>query len=177
MKKSVFKCMILIACLIQAAYVPAGADTEPPQVDSTPNPFERVPEKETPDISERQPESTLPGGLELVPLKDIHPTLGEVPGTLLGEIIADLAGATGAKRDSIKLVRAEAVVWHDGSLGCPKPGEFYIQVLMSGYWVILEVAEQEYDYRANDSGISSYARGKEYHPCLHVTREWISRTP
>ncbi len=55
-------------------------------------------------------------------------------------------------RREITVTRAEAVVWNDGSLGCPKPGEFYIQMLINGYWVVLEVEGIEYDYRVSDKG-------------------------
>ena len=57
------------------------------------------------------------------------------------------------------MVRAEAVVWNDGSLGCPQPGEFYIQILVNGYWVISQVEGVEYDYRANDSGFFTLCEG------------------
>jgi hypothetical protein len=119
---------------------------------------------ETPDRNERRPEPTLPGGLERIPTQESEPVVGEVPGELLSEIIADLAKDTGAEREAIKVVRAEAVVWNDGSLGCPKPGEFYIQMLVSGYWVVLEVDGIEYDYRANDAGYFSLCEGKGVPP-------------
>ena len=121
---------------------------------------EQPPVTETPDISERRPNPTLPGGLEPVPTQESEPVVGEVPGELLEKIFSDLVERTGAEREANKISRAEAVVWNDGSLGCPKPGEFYIQVLMSGYWVVLEVDEIEYDYRANDSGYFTLCEGK-----------------
>jgi hypothetical protein len=139
----------------QPDLLPTGAETGPEH-----SATEEDPGTGTPDIGERRPEPTLPGGLERVTPIDSDPVVGEVPAELLDEMIADLAQETGADRDDIKVVRAEAVVWNDGSLGCPKPGEFYIQVLMSGYWVVLEVEAQEYDYRANDAGYFTLCEGK-----------------
>ena len=101
-----------------------------------------------PEVPELRPSQTPPG----IETPEFNPNVGEVPAKLLDEIIADLAQRTGADLTSIQVVRAESVVWNDGSLGCPKPGEFYIQVLMSGYWVVLNVDGEDYDYRANDSG-------------------------
>ena len=45
------------------------------------------------------------------------------------------------------VIRAEAVTWSDGALGCPEPGGMYTQALVDGYQVVIEVDGQEYDYR------------------------------
>jgi len=107
---------------------------------------------ETPDSGELRPVQTLSPGLERVETPAVEPVVGEVPEEILVEIIADLVERTGAEREDIQLIRAEAVVWNDGALGCPKPGEFYIQMLINGYWVVLEVEGIEYDYRVSDKG-------------------------
>lgn len=104
------------------------------------------------DNPEIRPSQTLPAGLERVQPTESNPVMGEVPANILDEIIADLVGSTGADPQSIQVVRAEVVVWNDGSLGCPKPGEVYIQILINGYWVVLLVEGIEYDYRASDTG-------------------------
>jgi hypothetical protein len=93
-----------------------------------------------------------------------EPVTDEVPSEILEEIIADLIMQTGAERGEIKVVRAEAVVWNDGSLGCPKPGEVYIQILMNGYWVIVQVEGVEYDYRVSDSGHFKLCEGENMPP-------------
>jgi len=162
--------MILLTIIL---FISGCADSSLNQPQQTPTEGEPHPEHsknevspmpETPDRNERRPEPTLPGGLERIPTQESEPVVGEVPGELLSEIIADLAKDTGAEREAIKVVRAEAVVWNDGSLGCPKPGEFYIQMLVSGYWVVLEVDGIEYDYRANDAGYFSLCEGKGVPP-------------
>jgi hypothetical protein len=55
-------------------------------------------------------------------------------------------------------------VWNDGSLGCPQPGEFYIQILINGHWVVLQVEGVEYDYRVSDSGHFILCEGKGMPP-------------
>ena len=111
-----------------------------------------TPEIETPERTDLRPVSTLPVGSERVETPEVEQVMGEVPAILLNEIIADLAHKLGKDRASIEIIRAEAVTWNDGSLGCPKPGEFYIQMLINGYWVVLQVEGVEYDYRVSDAG-------------------------
>ena len=78
--------------------------------------------------------------------------VGEVPSQLMDKILADLEKRLGVNRQAIQVVRAEAVVWNNGSLGCPVPGQFYTQALVNGYWVVLRVDSKDYDYRASQSG-------------------------
>jgi len=51
----------------------------------------------------------------------------------------------------ITLVRAEEVQWSDSSLGCPKPGMMYAQVITPGYRIVLEHAGQEFDYHVGNN--------------------------
>ena len=76
----------------------------------------------------------------------------EVPEGLLDEIIADAAERLDVEASEIVVVRAEAVTWPDGSLGCPEPGIVYTQALVPGYWVVLEADEQQLDYRVGRQG-------------------------
>jgi hypothetical protein len=106
----------------------------------------------TPDRQDRIPEETLPPELEKVETPDADPILGEVPDEILEKIIADLLARTNNDRESVDVLRAQSVIWNDGSLGCPQPGEFYTQSLVEGYWVLLKAGEREYDYRASETG-------------------------
>ena len=42
---------------------------------------------------------------------------------------------------------AESVTWSDSSLGCPKPGMMYAQVLTPGLRVLVQAEGKTYDYR------------------------------
>jgi hypothetical protein len=71
----------------------------------------------------------------------------------LGEL-TELARQDLAKRlemplDRIIVFSAEPVEWADGSLGCPKPGIIYPQVITPGYLIILEADGKRYEYHSD----------------------------
>jgi hypothetical protein len=79
-----------------------------------------------------------------------------LPGQVLEPILDHAARATGVERNGLEVIRAEAVTWPDGSLGCPQPGMMYIQVLVEGYWIVVRAGDEELDYRG---------RGAEFRLC------------
>jgi hypothetical protein len=106
-----------------------------------------------PDESAQPPQATPPSRPLPSRIPDPAPAVtGEAPMELLERIIDDVVQRSGAPRQDIVIVRDEAVVWNDGSLGCPVPGEMYLQVLIDGYWVIAQVGETSYDYRVDANG-------------------------
>lgn len=107
-----------------------------------------------------RPTHTLPGGLETVETPTSPPLSGEVPQDILDEIVSDIVERSGSARGDIQVIRAEAVVWNDGALGCPLPGEAYIQILIDGFWVVLKVEGIEYDYRVTDQGSFKLCEGE-----------------
>lgn len=124
-----------------------------PTVEPTPEttPTDEVAGEEDHDRAERLIDATIPAGLERVPTPDA-PIVGEVPNDLLSAVIADLKENQGIDEAVVELVRAESVVWRDGSLGCPQPGMMYTQALIPGYWVVLRHGELDYDYRLSENG-------------------------
>ncbi len=56
----------------------------------------------------------------------------------------NLAQELGIKPEDITLVGVEAVEWRDSSLGCPRPGMNYLQVITSGYRISLEAQGKGY---------------------------------
>jgi hypothetical protein len=124
----------------------SNPDTSPPP---TTQPGAPTQENATPDILNQSP-TKLP---ERVPLTEPLPSItGEVPTPLLDNILKDLVERTGAAPADVILIQAQAVIWNDGSLGCPQPGIFYTQALVKGYWVVFEINGQKYNYRASGSG-------------------------
>ncbi|MBP1464319.1 hypothetical protein EYB53_001230 [Candidatus Chloroploca sp. M-50] len=98
------------------------------------------------------PEATLPPQPRATPVPippTAPPVTGEAPAELLERLLADVIARTGAEREAIVVVRDEAVVWSDGSLGCPEPGMMYTQALVEGYHVVFDVAGVFYDYRVD----------------------------
>ena len=96
-----------------------------------------------------QPVSPLP--IEVAP-QDPAPLTGEVPQDLLDAVFDDLVERIGADREAIVVERSGAVIWRDGSLGCPQPDMMYTQALVPGYQIVLRVGEATYDYHASDRG-------------------------
>jgi hypothetical protein len=115
--------------------------TQPPTQTAASAPVERT----------ARPTEALPGGVEWVPTTAV-PVTGEVPAEILATILDDLARRANVDQKEIQVIRAEAVVWNDGSLGCPRPGVFYTQAIVDGYWVVGEANGQKYDYRVTKSG-------------------------
>lgn len=60
--------------------------------------------------------------------------------------VADLAKRRAVDAADIRVVEARAVVWPDGSLGCPRPGMEYTQVLQEGLLIRLELGGRTYAY-------------------------------
>ncbi len=67
------------------------------------------------------------------------------------QALADLAARLAVSPEAIEIVQAEAVVWPDGSLGCPEPDMMYTQVIVEGMKIILAVEGEEYHYHYGDA--------------------------
>jgi hypothetical protein len=76
----------------------------------------------------------------------------DLPEAITQPIFEDAAERASVSVDAIEVVRAQAVTWPDPSLGCPQPGMAYPQVLVEGYWLVLEVDGTQYDYRGSGVG-------------------------
>jgi hypothetical protein len=76
----------------------------------------------------------------------------EVPHAILDRVLSEAAKLANVSPAQLVVVRAQAVVWNDGSLGCPEPGMEYAQALVNGYWVVIKAAGKTYDFRAGRDG-------------------------
>jgi hypothetical protein len=63
----------------------------------------------------------------------------------------NLAQVLSIKAEDITLVGVEAVEWSDSSLGCPRPGMNYLQVITPGYRILLEAQGNSYEYHSDQS--------------------------
>ena len=104
-----------------------------------------------PSPAASRPMITVPS-LEVLPSDEGAPVIGEVPAQILEAILADASRQTGIGEEQIEVIRAEAVTWNDGSLGCPEPGMVYTQALVDGYHVVLDADGEELDYRVGSGG-------------------------
>jgi len=77
---------------------------------------------------------------------------GEAPAELVARVREDAIRRSGADPSVVRLIRDEAVTWSDGSLGCRRPGEFYTESPIAGYWIVFDVAGRKFDYRSDYRG-------------------------
>jgi hypothetical protein len=89
-----------------------------------------------------------------------------VPQGILNPILNEAGALAKVPREQLVIVRAEAVVWNDGSLGCPEPGMEYAQALVNGYWVVINAAGQTYDFRVGPGGSFRLCPAGRGHPPL-----------
>lgn len=66
--------------------------------------------------------------------------------------LAHAAATTGLSVDELEVVSAEAVVWPDGSLGCPRPDVVYMQAPVPGYRVQVRAQQHLLNYHADSKG-------------------------
>jgi hypothetical protein len=144
--RTLLSLLALFALLLSSGCQGVSVDTgAPPEITSNPD----VSLTSTPDRMDEEMKKTP----ERVPPTEIATSItGEVPQDLLDSLLKDLAERTGASLQNISVLQAQAMIWNDGSLGCAKPGEFYTQEQVPGYWVILEIEGKKYDYRAARTG-------------------------
>ena len=90
----------------------------------------------------------------------------QVPEAILNSILKEAAKLASVPPQELVIVRAEAVVWNDGSLGCPEPGMQYTQSLINGYWVMIKAAGQTYDFRVDRGGSFRLCPEGRGHPPL-----------
>ena len=122
---------------------------------SSPSPDEQSPLPTPRDVTEAQTGGQTTEPVEIVlPGKDpgTTPLIGEVPQDLLDAVFDDLLEQLDVSREAIKVEQEGAVVWRDGSLGCPQPGMMYTQALVPGYRIILKVGDEAFDYHASERG-------------------------
>jgi hypothetical protein len=138
-----------IALLSAVAMAGCAGPGDPVEAQKSDASFDREQELERRLEVRREPGNKLPAQ---VPDEPRVPVVGEVPDSILSAARVDLAAKLDVAADSIAVRESAAVVWSDGSLGCPRPGQVYTQALEPGYRIILEYEGRQYDYRATERG-------------------------
>lgn len=72
-----------------------------------------------------------------------------VQSALMQAILTDAATRLGVGADQVVIAAIEPVDWPDTSLGCPKEGEFYAQVITPGYRVTVVSDGQRLEYHTD----------------------------
>ncbi|PWH14196.1 MAG: hypothetical protein DDG58_12935 [Ardenticatenia bacterium] len=63
--------------------------------------------------------------------------------------IEDLVQRAAVTRSAVHVLRAQAVEWPDTSLGCPKEGMMYAQVITPGFLILLSAEGRVYEYHTD----------------------------
>jgi hypothetical protein len=67
----------------------------------------------------------------------------------VGAAVADASKRSGLDPSEIEILRTESVEWADTSLGCPQPDVAYLQVVTPGWRIVLQAANQSFEYHAD----------------------------
>ncbi len=132
MKRLAFLSPALVLLLL-AAFACGEVPTPPLPGEVTPAPATPAPPTGVPAT---QPPATPDWPAEAQPLVDLA--------------VADLAALLQVPPAEVAVVLVEAVVWPDGCLGCPAPGQACTEALVPGYRVVLRAAGREYEYRTDE---------------------------
>jgi hypothetical protein len=91
-----------------------------------------------------------PGDLQMTftPSTPVTPNLEK----LIETAKADLASRLSLSAEEILVLEATSVTWPDASLGCPREGMLYAQILSPGYLIRLQSGDREFDYHAGRGG-------------------------
>lgn len=141
---------------------PAALPDELPTEALTLPPVEDLAETGTPGLQEPLPTNLMPVTLptEEGSQEEPMPELPSVPSGMLDELVEqakkDLAKRLSITLSQISVVQAREVTWSDSSLGCPKPGMMYMQVLSPGFQIILRAEGRDFEYHAGRSGSAFY---------------------
>jgi hypothetical protein len=126
--------VIAAAAMSASCAASAEDDVKPPPAPIAASP----PRKPVPIPSSAPPEGKL--------------VTAEVPPDLIEKMRADLAEHAGIAASAAKVVTAESIVWPNGAIGCPQPGQMYTQATVPGYRVELEYNGRVYAYHAAQRG-------------------------
>lgn len=117
-------------------------------------------EPASPEPSPTAPDDPTSMPTDQPPTDDEEPTVpSDVPDAVIDRVLSMAGDATGAAVEDVEVLRAQAVTWRDGSLGCPEPGQVYTQALVEGYWVVVRTDGRELDYRAGPDGTPRLCEG------------------
>jgi hypothetical protein len=131
--------MIALASVTTACSSNSREDAEPASVEQRRSVVEKQATPTTPQRAPTQDAAVTQG-------------TGEVPQEILALFRDDLARRALVKPETITVVSATEQQWPDGSLGCPKPGEMYTQMIVPGYRVVLRAGGEKYAYHSDQRG-------------------------
>jgi hypothetical protein len=73
----------------------------------------------------------------------------------------DAAQRLNTTPESLQVADVESRQWPDRSLGCPRQGVLYAQVLTPGYVIILSSGGRRFEYHADDRGMAVFCQEQQ----------------
>jgi hypothetical protein len=126
---------LLVSLIIMSCAVPQGTNNTPKSADPTSSPTIGLPLTPVPPSKEQETVNVPASAEKAVAWAE-----------------SDVAGQTGRAADTVQLLAVDRADWRDSSLGCPKPGMVYLQVITPGYRILVQAGDTIYEYHsASDS--------------------------
>lgn len=99
------------------------------------------------------PPTRIPDIETMAPLPAGEPvTTAQIPPAVRRAVVADAAKRFKVAESAVVLVRAEQLIWSDGSLGCPEPGRMYTQTLVPGFRLAATTTAGQLTYHTDSRG-------------------------
>ena len=73
----------------------------------------------------------------------------------------DAAQRFNATPESFQIEDLESRQWPDRSLGCPRQGVLYAQILTPGYLIVLSSGSRRFEYHADDRGMAVFCQEQQ----------------
>lgn len=67
----------------------------------------------------------------------------------LQAVLADAATRSGVPQGTQRILRVEPAQWSDSGLGCPQPGEFYLQAITPGWLIEVQSGGTIFEYHTD----------------------------
>jgi hypothetical protein len=94
-----------------------------------------------------------------VPTPQTAPVLSQSPEpddqqqqAVVDEAVRQAAAYANVSASDVKVQQAEAREWGDSSLGCPRPGQMYSQVVTPGFLIVLQAGTRVLEYHSDARG-------------------------
>ncbi len=71
---------------------------------------------------------------------------------LIDLALAEVANTTGIPVEELEVTATEAVEWPSSALGCPMPGQMYLDVITPGFRIEVQAGDERFDVGTNVDG-------------------------
>ncbi len=162
--------LVLILVILAIGVAACGQKAAPQQAESVAAPPTATPQPTKQQVmipiagsggSATEAESVSPVATPVSPVTGLKTEIGEdtamdatnMDGTaakmvdlVTKQLLADNAALSA---DDVEVLQVTALQWRDASLGCPRPGMMYAQVITPGYLIEVKAGGKVYEYHTN----------------------------